>query len=309
MGVEAGRIGLFLVPILLLMTGACSRGPSVHSSLSVDRLDTIQPEIAARHSVASLNLVCAQGLPGSWVIDLATTEGTLHSCAERVRTETERHRYRFQRNPAEYENSEGYFRMLMLTVVLAEDFSVHYQEERRIAPGSGGANDGFFSDASAVFLPGLLGPKREGTCSSMPVLYVAIGRKLAYPLKLVTTKGHLFVRWEGKGERFNIEATVRGLAKYDDDHYRHWPFEITAQEEAAEGYLKSLTPAEELAAFLSIRAMCQREAGQVDDAAQSFAAAARLAPGCASYRMMAGRLASEEAARNGTRTKLQQDTL
>jgi hypothetical protein len=275
----------------------------------VDRLDTIQPEIAAKHSVASLNLACAQGLPGSLVIDLATTEGTLHSWAERVRMETERHLYRFERNPADYEHSQAYFRMLMLTVVLAEDFQVHYREDRRTAAGSGGVNDGFFSDASAVFLHRLLGPKREGTCSSMPVLYVAIGRQLGYPLKFVTTKGHLFVRWDGNGERFNIEATVRGLAKYDDDHYRHWPFEITAQEEAAEGYLKSLTPAEELAAFLSIRAMCQREAGQVDDAAQSFAAAARLAPGCASYRMMAGRLASEEAARNGTRTKLQQDTL
>ena len=33
---------------------------------------------------------------------------------------------------------------------------------------------------------------------------MAVGRRLGYPLKLVTTKGHLFVRWEGAGERFNI---------------------------------------------------------------------------------------------------------
>lgn len=32
-----------------------------------------------------------------------------------------------------------------------------------------------------------------------------------YPLKLVTTKGHLFVRWEGTGERSNVEATSHGL--------------------------------------------------------------------------------------------------
>jgi hypothetical protein len=62
-----------------------------------------------------------------------------------------------------------------------------------------------------------------------------------------------------------------------DEHFRRWPFEITPQEEASEGYLKSLTPAEELAVFLSIRRMCQREAGQIGNAVRSFAAAARLA--------------------------------
>ena len=111
-----------------------------------------------------------------------------------------------------------------------------------------------------------------------------MGRELGYPLKLVTTRGHLFVRWEGQDERFNIEATARGLSRFDDEYYRHWPFQITRAEEEAEGYLKSLTPAEELAAFMSIRGMCLREQGRLPEAAESFAAASRLAPGCRSYR-------------------------
>src|ERR1035441_10188027 len=89
----------------------------------------------------------------------------------------------------------------------------------------------------------------------------------ASPLKLLTTKGHLFVRWEGGGERFNIEATGRGVNRFEDDYYRHWPFEISKAEEAAEGYLKSLSPAEELAVFLSIRGMCLRESGRLAEAA------------------------------------------
>ena len=116
----------------------------------------------------------------------------------------------------------------------------------------------------------------------------------------------LFVRWEGAGERFNIEAMATGLATYGDDYYRHWPFEITREEEAAEGYLKSLTPAEELAVFLSIRGMCQHEAGQVADAAQSFAAAARLAPGCASYRKMAEHLTAEAGGQRLTKAQAKQ---
>jgi Flp pilus assembly protein TadD len=62
--------------------------------------------------------------------------------------------------------------------------------------------------------------------------------------------------------------------------------EITPAEELAEGYLKSLTPPEELAVFLSIRGMCLREAGRLEEAAVAFGAAARLAPACRGYRVM-----------------------
>jgi hypothetical protein len=37
----------------------------------------------------------------------------------------------------------------------------------------------------------------------------------------------LFVRWEGSRERFNVDATGRGMNLRDDDHYRHWPLPIT----------------------------------------------------------------------------------
>lgn len=241
-------------------------------------------------SIVRLNLLCAQGLAPTDESDSEALKMQLRSWAERVRSETRRHWYRYQRDPREYENSEGFFRMLVLTVVLAEDFHVSYDAARQAGPGRAGAGDGFFRDPEAVFVHGLLGPKRKGTCSSLPVLYVAIGRELGYPLKLVTTKGHLFVRWEGNGERFNVEATSRGLSRFEDDYYRHWPFKVSAAEEEAEGYLKSLGPPGELAVFLSIRGMCLEEQGRVSEAAQAFAAAARFAPECRSYGLMAERL-------------------
>lgn len=234
-----------------------------------------------------MNLACGEGLSGAEGIEVKESLQTIDAMANQVRRETERHLYRFERNPAEFESSEGYFRMLMLVVVLAEDFRVHYAPEKIATAGEARMNDGFFADSRTVFLHGLTGPKHEGTCSSMPVLYVTVGRRLGYPLKLVTTKGHLFVRWEGDKERFNIEATGHGVNRFQDDYYRHWPFEISRSEEAAEGYLKSLSPAEELAVFLSIRAMCLRQAGRLEEAAEAFGAAARLAPGCKSYKVMA----------------------
>ena len=246
--------------------------------LSSDRLSQVP--------LGRMDLLCASSLEAANEPDLEQCMANIGLWAEHVRSETERHWYRFERDPAQFENSKGFFRMLMLAVVLAEDYGVHYDPRRTAGPATSLTDDGFFSEPRSVFLHGLLGPERIGTCSSLPVLYVAIGRHLGYPLKLATTKGHLLVRWEGEGERFNVEATGHGLNRFDDEYYRHWPFEISAAEEAAEGYLKSLMPAEELAVLLSVRGMCLREAGRLPEATESFEAAVRLAPGCQGYQRM-----------------------
>jgi hypothetical protein len=245
--------------------------------------------------ITCLNLSCARGLEAGTGPDVAECRSTVSSWAQHVRTETERHAYRFAQNPAEFENSENFFKMLMLAVVLTEDYNVHYDNQRKSAPDPAAASDGFFHEPKLVFLHGLLGPDRKGTCSSLPVLYVAVGRELGYPLKLVTTKAHMFVRWEGFGERFNIEVTGdHGLNRFPDDYYRHWPFEVSPAEEQAEGYLKSLTPPEELAVFLSIRGMCLRDLGRLAEAADAFAMASRLAPECRSYSQMFANLKSKQ---------------
>jgi hypothetical protein len=56
-----------------------------------------------------------------------------------------------------------------------------------------------------LFLHGLT-QGRGGTCLSMPVAYVAVGRRLGYPLKLVTAKGHLFARWESLDGKERLTA-------------------------------------------------------------------------------------------------------
>lgn len=240
--------------------------------------------------IARMNLLCSQGLPGAEDLDLNGCLAMLQTMATRVRLETQRNHYRFERNPKDFENSENFYKMVILAVVLAEDFQVKYAQNKMVTVADARADDGFFADAHDVFLHGLLGTTRQGTCSSLPVLQVAVGRQLGYPLKLVTTKGHLFVRWEDANERFNVEAAGNGVNRFPDDYYRHWPLEVSDAEVQAEGYLKSLTPAEELAVFMSIRGMCWRDSRRYAEAAESFQAAARLAPSCQSYRTMLAEL-------------------
>ena len=240
----------------------------------------------SRLSTAQRNLICRHNLTSSETPTGESLERTIKEWSQHIRSETQRHLYRFEHNPAEFENSPGFFRLLIMAVVLAEDYGIHYDTSRRAGPEQTRIDDGFFANPDQVFLTGLLGPERSGTCSSLPVLYVAIGRELGYPLKLVTTKGHLFVRWEGEGERFNVETAGQGLNRFTDDYYRHWPFEFTKEEELAEGYLQSLTPEGEFAVFLSIRGMCLRERGCWAEAAEAFRAAVKFAPGCRSYKSM-----------------------
>ncbi len=123
------------------------------------------PETVRGVDMAQLNLWCAQGLPGAEGVDVEAAVTLLGNMVGRARTETERHIYRFKANPAEFENSEGFFRMIMLGVVLAEDFGINYAPGKIGTAADAWTGDGFFSDASQVFLHGLLGPKREGTCS------------------------------------------------------------------------------------------------------------------------------------------------
>ena len=76
------------------------------------------------------------------------------------------------------------------------------------------------------------------------------------------------------------------MNRYDDDHFKHWPFPVTEEEVRADGYLRSLTPTEELALFLSLRGHCLREAGRVPEAVASYAQAFRLAPASRPYRLL-----------------------
>jgi len=130
---------------------------------SLASLLDIAPDGLARVDIARMNLLCAEGLSGTEQVDVAASLAVVDQMAARVRLETERHSYRFRQQPAEFEHSEGFFRMTMLMVVLAEDFRVHYAPEKMVSAAQARRGDGFFANAADVFLPGLTETARRGT--------------------------------------------------------------------------------------------------------------------------------------------------
>ncbi len=254
---------------------ASSQSKTAQQVLTFDALLKLPSEGLAKYEIAALNLACAENLPGAEHLALDVAQATLQSWAQRVKSETEKYLHKFRENPADFNNSEAYFRVLTMITVLQQDFGVRYNMSRA---ATSEPNDTFFADSSDLFLHGILGPRHTGTCASMPVLYVAVGRKLGYPLKLVTTKGHLFARWEDSRDRFNIEGTNEGLNCFPDEYYRHWPFELTGAEVKSGRYLRSLTAQEELALFMQTRGMCLKAAGRFSEARIAWERARQLAP-------------------------------
>ncbi len=216
---------------------------------------------------AKLNLLCAKGLKGAEDLDIDKCLNTLQKWAEWVKHETDRNLHKFKENPKEYYNSEAYFRMALLVTVLQQDFGVKYNPD--LIPKDGlkleDLRKPFTDDSRNVFLHGLLTGKNEGTCASMPVLYLTVGRLLGYPLKLVSTKCHLFLRWEDNKERINLEGTAPGLSVKPDEFYKKWPFDITPEEDKYQYYLKSLSSLEEYIVFLEIRAGVLQAVGQKNE--------------------------------------------
>jgi hypothetical protein len=233
-------------------------------------------EAELRHyPIEAVHLACAVGLPGSERIDHERCDRRIAEMARSVETYTNARLPIFQRQPERFLNSEAYFRALCLITVLQRDMGVVYNPAK-IDP------DAPF-DLEDVFLHGII-QGDGGTCATMPVLYAAVGRKLGYPIKLVTAfagpVNHLFARWEDANpeKSFNIEATSPGLSTPPDDYYRTGRFQTTPEIERDGCFLVSKTPKVELSRFLVERGLSWLDHGKLRQSTDAFAWASALAP-------------------------------
>jgi len=241
------------------------------------------PELElAKIDIAAMNLQCALGLPGSERIDVAGCLRTIAGWVPVVErwTAAAFDQY-FRRDPGQFRNSEVFFRLVALVTALQRHCGVRYD------PAKAGVGPDAPYDFDEQFIHGII-QGAGGTCATLPVIFASVGRRLGYPIKLVCTKRHLFCRWDDPqtGERWNIEgtSTEEGFASHSDDHYRRWPVPIKdAEEERAFGYLKSMTPREELANFIGQRGFVLKDLHRYREAVEVLVQASELTPNQATY--------------------------
>jgi hypothetical protein len=234
--------------------------------MSMDRLRDPSDADLDRLDIAEVDLACADGLPGSERLDVPACLAWVDRAAAWALRHTLDAQDQFARSPADYDHSEGIFRVVALMSVLQRGMGARYNPRRIADPEAPPA------DSRDTFIHGIIaGP--GGTCASLPVLYAAVGRRLGYPLRLVETARHLFVRWDDPaGERFNVEINATGLNTHPDEHYLDWPVPIREtpwREETR--YLRSMTPREEVARAWAKRGLCLHANGRLGEAVDAFA--------------------------------------
>lgn len=254
-----------------------ARAVKDYHGLTLGDLLVASPAELARYDVGRVNLVCAAGLCGAEGLDVPQYLARLDEWAARVQMRTARAYDIFRRHPERCDHSENVFRMMMLVEVVKLDFKCHYNPER--VPNDAAYCPMPFWDSKDLLIHGLLGDDRAGTCNNIPVLVVALGRRLGYPLKLLTTPTHVFARWDDGRERFNVEASnPGGLVIHDDEHYRQRIRETLPKGDPDDCYLRPLTPAEELALFLISRAWVLEAHGRYSEALPYLVRCCELAP-------------------------------
>jgi hypothetical protein len=276
---------------IYLVSGVASgQQPSVASSPSFQQPKTLAAllQVPAGQlqnvEMARMNLLCAEGLVGSDQLDVEKDLAIIDQWSTQADQDLQRFTPLYHIHPEKFPDvhSESEWKMYVLFGFLRERQRIGYNPELKalFAKGYGYIEDHpdeFRQDARDTFLNGIV-ERRMGVCSSLPAIFVAVGRRLGYPLYYVHTKGHSFVRWDDGKERFNVETTRSFFTTPHDDYYERWPYLITQKDVADFGYLKSQTPQQMLAGFLQDRCACLYASGRIKEGNQTFEAAAALVP-------------------------------
>jgi len=217
--------------------------------------------------IAILNLEAATGLPSAESLQITALIHRLDQWTSLVATKTQHWRRNFK--PTDDCLTENHFCMMAMMTVVQRDLGVGYNPACMTGPHDA-------RDSRDNFLHGPL-TGHGGTCSSLPVLYLAIGRRLDYPLYLVSAREHFFVRWDDGGkERFNVECAGVGFVSHSDEYYTHSPKPLSAKELASGFFLQNHTPREELASFIGNRGHCLMDNIQHVQALEAYRHAAKL---------------------------------
>lgn len=246
---------------------------------TLNELLALTPAQLEQCDIGLMNLLCAEGLPGAEELSVSNCVERLDGMAKYIQAETQRHYYKFREHPEQYRNSLGYYRMMMLGTVLVQDLGMRYNPDLALPQIDGKIPTlGQNSNSRDVFIHGLLDGKHFGTCASMPVLVVALGRRLGYPVNLAGAKLHAYVRYEEPdGSHFNVEPTVtETFLTPDDEDYKNGQFKTSDEDVKGYGWLQPRSNSHVLSGFLNIRAICLGNAKRYDESKEMFLRSASL---------------------------------
>jgi len=198
-----------------------------------------------------MNLIVARGIPGLDHLDIGWYSSIVDSWAQRINAANLAAEPTSHDDPTYRVSREFWMAGGMAVMLAGPAFGTRYTTEHLDA-----------EHPEQQFVYGVI-DQRMGTCASMPVLYMAIGYRLGWPIKAVVSGDHMWARWDdGRpgGQRFNLEATsVRssgGVGSFGSMTDEQYATDLgTPRAAIASGSdFTSLTPRQTLGVFLQSRA-------------------------------------------------------
>lgn len=269
---------------------------------TIDELLDLPPSQRAVVDPAELSLLCIRDLPGAQDIDAARCLAALEQWTEFVRVETTRRLASLAPHKrATGERLGAVSDRRRKAQALVQGLHDVLGSDRYPASLAGGTLEAAVAtgrplDSQDLFLCGVLGsarPPHRPTSVSLPWLYLAVGRRLGYPLRLAAQDGRLLLRWEGRNEQFTIDwqpswtepPVASSELRFRVEEPGRPPFSPASDQPppVTSSPLRLFTADDELAVLLGARGACLESHGQNREALVAYAQAHRLSPDCDNY--------------------------
>lgn len=167
----------------------------------------------------------------------------------------------------------NFFRLAILYEYLDRIAGIRYKDEHAERTSI------LYTDPSDLFLNGIM-DTRQGTCGSMPALYVAIAWRLGWPVSLACARAHHLARYDDGKVKYNIETSWIGRGAFstgDDAHYINF-YKLSPNAVSSGSDLRALTPRETLGIFVGLRARHMQDSGNLMEAEKDYLLARHLFP-------------------------------
>jgi hypothetical protein len=219
-----------------------------------------------------LNLEVARGIAEFDNINVPTYLTIVDGWAGEFRRLLPNAERQFWQTPGDWKEDVRFFRLGMLCWYLGEVLGIRYKESQVDSVAVR------YTDPGDLFLNGLIDTRR-GTCGNLPVLYMALARRLAWDVSLMIAGSHVLCRYADGPVCYNIECTnfAGGFRSPPDEHLQETDG-IPSEAITAGSDLCSLTPRQTLGWYIGLRARHHADCGRLSEAEADYGLAVSLFP-------------------------------
>jgi hypothetical protein len=232
------------------------------------------PEEIQQVDTATLNWACLGGFPGAQDIDLDAARARITKLAEKVKTTTQATLEQARKKNKPVQDSPQ-FRAAILFYVLQQDYKIAHFADQYDPDHSGQVDWGKERPEDLFFQSGSTG--KGDPAVGNPILIVAVGQELQYPIKLASAPGHFYAAWDDGKTKFIIQDCTGNATPLTEDQFRKF-FSATDVEIKEGSFYHEYTQPEVLAVFLQARGNVLEHMGMPHHATLAYAAAHRFAP-------------------------------